>query len=86
MVMMRNESICLHSAIWDLHIHSNRCTKPDKELAKLSVAEYVDGLLEVFQPHERLEMISFTDHNRISIDVYMEFMGRNSGIVLLPGI
>ena len=84
--MIRNESVCLHSAIWDLHIHSNCCTKADKELAKLSVVEYVDKLLEVLRQCELLEMISFTDHNRISIDVYKEFMRRDSGIALLPGV
>ena len=40
-----DERICVRSAVWDLHIHSNQCTKPDKELAKLSVGEYVDRLL-----------------------------------------
>ena len=84
--MGQSNSICIQSAIWDLHIHSNQCTKPDKDLAKMTVSDYVDGLLEVLKSSKRLEMISFTDHNRISLDVYREFERRKSGISLVPGI
>ena len=31
-------------------------------------------------------MISFTDHNSVSEDVYTEFSSRNTNIALLPGI
>ena len=79
-------SICLKSAVWDLHIHSNRCTKPDKDLAKLSTKEYVDKLIELFADYPDLEMISFTDHNSISEEVYNEFSSRKTSITLLPGI
>ncbi len=78
--------ICLQSAVWDLHIHSNRCTKPDKELAKLSTKDYVDQLIDLFADYPALEMISFTDHNSISEEVYNEFNSRKSNITLLPGI
>lgn len=83
---MTPSNICMSSAIWDLHIHSNQCTKPDKELAKLPIEKYVDALLEVFSDYPRLEMISFTDHNRISEKVYREFFERKSNVSLVPGI
>lgn len=85
-VAIAGERICMRSAVWDLHIHSNQCTKPDKELAKLSVSEYVDRLLEVIEPYSDLQMISFTDHNSMSLELYREFYGRNSRFVLLPGV
>ena len=81
-----DELICTRSAVWDLHIHSNQCTKPDKELAKLSVGEYVDRLLGIIEPYSDLQMISFTDHNSMSLELYREFYGRNSRFVLLPGV
>lgn len=80
------DNICLQSAIWDLHIHSNQCTKPDKELAKLTTKEYVDQLIGLFAKYPALEMISFTDHNSISEEVYREFSTRDTDITLLPGI
>lgn len=80
------KNICLQSAVWDLHIHSNKCTKPDKELAKLSTEKYIDQLLSLFADYPALKMISFTDHNSISEEVYNEFSSRGSNVTLLPGI
>lgn len=50
------KNICLQSAVWDLHIHSNKCTKPDKELAKLSTEKYIDQLLSLFADYPALKM------------------------------
>lgn len=81
-----DSSIVKSGRIWDLHIHSNRCSSTPPETKKLGIPEYVDGLLEVFGAHPDLDMISFTDHNSMSVDVYEEFLSRDSGIRLLPGV
>ncbi|MEG0324094.1 MAG: hypothetical protein RR619_08865, partial [Raoultibacter sp.] len=72
--------------IWELHIHSNQCFSADSELRKLSIPDYVSKLLGVLDGCEDLDMVSFTDHNKICFELYQEFYTRNSGIVLLPGI
>lgn len=72
--------------VWDLHIHSNRCSSAPPEMKTLSTAAYVDGLFEVFEKHRDLDMVSFTDHNSIAFDVYEEFLSRESAIRLLPGV
>ena len=72
--------------IWELHIHSNQCFSADKELKELTIPKYVDELLSVLNGCEDLEMISFTDHNKISAELYREFNSRKSRFVLLPGI
>jgi len=80
------KKIVLHSAIWDLHIHTCQCPKASSEFKNLEVKDYISKLLEVFKNYQDLEMISFTDHNRISIDVYKEFYSRKIDIKLIPGI
>lgn len=85
--MTQNENrICTRGKIWELHIHSNQCFSADKELKKLSVSDYVTTLLEILDDYDDLEMISFTDHNRMHFDLYREFISRGSRFVLLPGI
>lgn len=79
-------NICEGGRIWDLHIHSCRCTKPDRHLASLTVSDYVDSLLSLFAGYELLDMVSFTDHNSFSLEVYEEFISRETRVRLLPGI
>ena len=74
------------SSIWDLHIHTCNSPKSTGEFQTLGVEAYVDKLLEVFSDYEDLTLISFTDHNLISYEVYKEFYDRKSDISLLPGI
>lgn len=83
---MIDKAICIHSAIWDLHIHTCKCPKASGTFRKMPVKEYVDGLLDIIEKFPNLEMISFTDHNQISVDVYEEFYSRNYNITLIPGI
>lgn len=78
--------IVRENSIWDLHIHTNQCPKGSNEFSKMNTKEYVDNLLKVFKSHDDLTMISFTDHNRISYEVYNEFLSRKTSINLLPGI
>ena len=81
-----DELICTRGKIWELHIHSNQCFSADKELKKLSIPEYVTAILAVLEDYRDLEMISFTDHNQICLDLYKEFINRKSRLTLLPGI
>ena len=74
------------SAIWDLHIHTCKCLKASSDFHKLTVIDYVDTLVKIFENHPDLEMISFTDHNNISKEVYDEFESRKTGIKLIPGV
>lgn len=74
------------SSIWDLHIHSCRSPKSSGEFQKMSIVEFVDKLLEIFSDYPDLSLISFTDHNYISYDVYEEFYLRKSNINIIPGI
>ena len=53
---------------------------------KLSIIDYVDKLAEIFESNPHLSMISFTDHNKISIEVYLEFYSRDSNVKLIPGV
>jgi len=46
----------------------------------------LEKLKDQYKKYEDLEMVSFTDHNRISIDVYKEFYSRKINIKLIPGI
>ena len=65
---MNDRHICIRGKIWDLHIHSNQCFScTDPDLKSLSVSAYVEKLLDVLNAYEDLDMISFTDHNQISI-------------------
>ena len=80
------QKILNNSSIWDLHIHSCNSPKSSGDFQKMNVKTYVDKLLEIFSDYPELSMISFTDHNVISYDVYKEFYSRKSGIELIPGI
>ncbi len=82
---MKNK-ICNENYIWDLHIHTCKCPKGSSEFCQLSVNEYVDKLERLFSNYKDLKMISFTDHNFISIEVYKEFAKRKIDIKLIPGI
>ena len=84
--MNEEKKIVLQSAIWDLHIHTCQCPKASSEFKELEVNDYVDKLIKLLKNYSSLEMISFTDHNRISIDVYKEFYSRKTNIKLIPGI
>lgn len=80
------KKICNSSTIWDLHIHTCKDSKGSGDFSQLSVEEYVSKINDLFSLYDDLEMISFTDHNKISIDVYNEFYNRNTKIKLIPGI
>ena len=73
-------------SIWDLHIHTCKCPKGSSEFSKLSISEYIDGLLERFAKFPKLEMISFTDHNCINADVYDAFINKKTKIRLIIGV
>jgi ABC-type lipoprotein export system ATPase subunit len=84
---MDDGRICTRGKIWDLHIHSNQCySVTDKELKQLSITEYVNRLIEVLEDYEDLDMISFTDHDQISFELYRAFYEAKTRIALLPGI
>lgn len=72
--------------VWDLHIHSNQCSSALPEMKKLGVDDYIDGLFDVLKKHQDLDMVSITDHNSMALDVYKEFLSRDSSIRLLPGV
>lgn len=74
------------SKIWDLHIHSKFCNSSSKGLKELTTEEYVDNICNVFDRYDDLEMISFTDHNLISVELYEAFYNKKSSIQLLPGV
>lgn len=86
-MVMSDGRICTCGKIWDLHIHSNQCYScTDSRIKNLSVAEYVDEIAKLFDEYPDLDMVSFTDHNSISIDLYRTFYQANARVVLLPGI
>lgn len=75
--------------IWDLHIHTNKCPKGSSEFKRdyeHNTVKFIDDLLKVFTNYPLLKMISFTDHNFISHEVYKEFYSRKVDINLIPGI
>lgn len=81
----------LESQIWDLHIHTNKCPLGSDEFArdyKNNTDGFVDKLISIFdkQEYANLSMISFTDHNQISLEVYQNFYERNHRVVLIPGV
>lgn len=80
------EQIAINSSIWDLHIHSCKSPKSSGEFQKLSTKDYIDKLLDIFKDYPDLSLISFTDHNRISYEVYNEFNSRGSNVNFIPGI
>ncbi|NMA05558.1 MAG: hypothetical protein GX931_04220 [Acholeplasmataceae bacterium] len=79
------------SSIWDLHIHTNNCPKGTSEFTtkyKDNTEGFIDEFIKIIdlKEYELLTMISFTDHNQISIDVYKEFWSRHHSVKLLPGV
>lgn len=81
----------LESQIWDLHIHTNKCPLGSDEFArdyKDNTDGFVDKIISIFdkQEYANLSMISFTDHNQISLEVYQNFYERNHRVVLIPGV
>lgn len=80
------DKINLYSSIWDLHIHTCKCPKGSEEFSRMSTIEYIDFLCETFANYPNLKMISFTDHNHLSEEVYKNFYNRNTGITLIPGV
>ena len=84
--MLNTSRISTRGKIWELHIHSNQCFSADENLKRLSVDEYVTQLLDILEPYVDLDMISFTDHNHISSELYRSFIEQNSKITLLPGV
>ena len=74
------------SSIWDLHIHTCKSPKSTGEFQKMSIETYIDTLLNIFKDYPDLDLISFTDHNIISYDVYKAFIDKKSNINIIPGI
>lgn len=77
--------------IWDLHIHTNKCPKGSSEFIKQykdNTKAFIDKFLEVINTNtdNEVSMISFTDHNHISLEVYNEFNSRNTKTVALAGV
>lgn len=81
-----NEKIIIENTIWDLHIHTCCCKKSSNEFNNMTIEEYINNLIDIFKNYKSLQLISFTDHNWISKEVYKKFIKRNTGINLLPGI
>lgn len=80
-----------YAKIWDLHIHTNKCPKGTSDFVKLfsdNTEGYVDQLIGILtnDHNQKVEMISFTDHNQISLEVYKSFYKRQVDIVLIPGV
>ena len=74
------------SAIWDLHIHTCQCPKAQNEYKNMKPKDFVDRLIEIFSKYTNLQLISFTDHNQISLEVYEEFYSKKTSLNLIPGI
>lgn len=81
-----NNAIAYQGSVWDLHIHTPLCPKGSEEFSKMSVDEYINRLISLFSKHQDLEMISFTDHNQISTEVYKKFLLKETNIKLLIGL
>lgn len=84
--MKDEKRVCTEGKIWDLHIHSNQCSSYSGEQKDSSVTEYVDDLVKLFQKFSSLEMISFTDHNQMSYELYHECINRDAFPHVLPGV
>ena len=82
----KSDSICLQSSVWDLHIHSCNSPKSSGEFQKLSVDEYIKLLDSIFKQYPDLKMISFTDHNLISKEVYQAAISKKWTITIIIGI
>lgn len=81
----------INSQVWDLHIHTNLCPKGSNEFVNdfgENTKGFIDKLLEklIVDGKQKVDMISFTDHNQISLDVYNEFFSRETNIMLIPGV
>lgn len=80
------------AAIWDLHIHTNKCPKGRGSEFHSKYFDntdaYLDKLIDVLTSNVngKVDMISFTDHNQIDLEVYSKFYERNVDIQLIPGI
>lgn len=81
-----NRAIAYEGSVWDLHIHTPLCPKGSNEFSKMSVDAYISRLITLFSKHSDLEMISFTDHNQISTEVYKKFLSKNTSVKLLIGL
>ncbi|MCI5670599.1 MAG: hypothetical protein SOR23_01315 [Candidatus Enterosoma sp.] len=81
-----NNAIAYEGSVWDLHIHTPQCPKGSNEFSKLTVDNYIDQITSIFSEHEEVKMISFTDHNQISVEVYKKFLKKNTGIKLIIGL
>lgn len=79
------DNILNQGAIWDLHIHTCKCPKGSSEFSNCNVNTFVDALLKKISEYPNLQMISFTDHNVISIEVYQEFI-KKGNLPFLVGI
>lgn len=79
-------SISTCSSIWDLHIHSCQSPKSSGEFQSLNVNDYINLLDSVFSGYEDLKMISFTDHNFISKEVYKAAYDKKWNISIIIGI
>lgn len=80
-----------NSNIWDLHIHTNKCPRGTGEFVKEygeNTEGFIDKLISIFDKpkHKLLSMISFTDHNYISYEVYREYLKRGHKVKLIPGV
>lgn len=86
--METNDRIVYNSSIWDLHIHTCKSAKSSGEFQKMGIKEYLDCIEKIFENHNDLNMISFTDHNAINYDVYEKYYKRKIAkrVKLIPGI
>lgn len=80
------DNVISENQIWDLHIHTCECPKGTSEFSSLTCENYISKLIEIIKNYPLLKMISFTDHNYISTNVYKEFLNRKTDITLIVGI
>ena len=80
------ENVINNSSIWDLHIHSCKSPKSSGNFQKMDVDSFIDKLLLIFKDYPDLNLISFTDHNSISHEVYETFIKKEKNIQIIPGI
>jgi len=84
--MSEESKVCAEGKIWDLHIHSNQCESYAGNNKDKPIDEYVNDLVNLFSDFPNLEMVSFTDHNHISSELYQEAIARDDFPNLLPGV
>ena len=84
------EKIVYDAQIWDLHVHTPyKYNKSANSYDNDSNEKFVEEILKLIkQNHNKLKMISFTDHNYFNKDVYKLFLKsiKNLDIQLIPGI